>query len=169
MQVAFLFFIKIYRCWIMWHQPWVMVVPILLTLGFLSTFQSAQLELTYFQANVPQAVSLTSLAKFPSLYANRSYPLALSLLSLSLAGNALVTGLIIYKILTVYREIRGLESGVELGREIVPIISILIESGVITFVVQLVQILLYKFDVSAYPLLGGVVVQLYVRDFIVHC
>ena len=33
---GFLFSIKIYRCWIMWpRQPWVMVVPILLTVAFL--------------------------------------------------------------------------------------------------------------------------------------
>ena len=29
------FSLKIYRCWIMWRQRWVMVVPILLTLAFL--------------------------------------------------------------------------------------------------------------------------------------
>ena len=29
--------IKIYRCWIIWCRPWVMVVPILLTLAFLGT------------------------------------------------------------------------------------------------------------------------------------
>ena len=29
------FSIQIYRCWIMWRQPWVMVFPILLTLAFL--------------------------------------------------------------------------------------------------------------------------------------
>jgi hypothetical protein len=80
-----------------------------------------------------------------------------------LAGNALVTGLIISKILTIYREIQGLESHVGLGRDIVPIISILIESGVIIFVVQLVQTLMYKFDITAFPLLTGLVVQLYVR------
>jgi hypothetical protein len=32
---GFPFSIKIYRCWIIWRQPWVMVVPILLTLAFL--------------------------------------------------------------------------------------------------------------------------------------
>ena len=32
---GFRFLIKIFRCWIMWRQPWVMVVPILLTLAFL--------------------------------------------------------------------------------------------------------------------------------------
>ena len=30
-------FTKLYRCWIIWRQLWVMVVPILLTLAFLGT------------------------------------------------------------------------------------------------------------------------------------
>ena len=34
---GFPFKIKIYRCWIIWRQPWVMVVPILLTVAFLGT------------------------------------------------------------------------------------------------------------------------------------
>ena len=33
---GFFFSLKIYRCWILWRrQPWVMIVPILLTLAFL--------------------------------------------------------------------------------------------------------------------------------------
>ena len=32
---GFPFSIKIYRCWMVWRKPWVMVVPILLTLAFL--------------------------------------------------------------------------------------------------------------------------------------
>ena len=56
---------------------------------------------------------------------------------------------------------------VGLGRDIVSAISILIESGVITM--QLVQTLMYKFYIIAYPILGGLVVQLYVRGFTVNC
>ena len=124
--------------------------------------------------NVSLAISVISLAEFPSVHGDSwqaAYELYLSLVlscfSLSLAENALVTGLIIFKILTVYRDIRGLGSRVAypngLGRNIVPILSILIESGVITFMVQLVQILMYKFDLTAYPIICGLVVQLYVR------
>jgi hypothetical protein len=123
---------------------------------------------------VPVVISVTTLSKFPSVYAGPSratYELYLSLVlscfSLSLAENALVTGLIIFKILTVYRDIQGYANG--LGRDIVPIISILIESGVITFMVQLGQTLMYKFNFSAYPIIGGLVVQLYVRDFTFKC
>ena len=99
------------------------------------------------------------------------YSLVLSFFSLSLAENALVTGLLISKILTVYRDFRELESRIGytngLGRDVVRIIYILIESGTITFMVQLVQTLMYKFDINAYPIIGGPVVQIYVRGF--HC
>ena len=43
------------------------------------------------------------------------------------------------------------------------------KSGVITFVAQLVQILMFKLANRAYPIIGGPVVMLYVRDFTVNC
>ena len=113
---------------------------------------------------------MTCLAEYPSLFQSPSVAgynafntLVVSFFSLSLAENALATGLIVYKILTVYRDIRGLGCPKRLGRDIVPIISIMIESGVITLTAQLVQTLMYKFDITAFPLLTGLVVQLYVR------
>ena len=116
---------------------------------------------------------------YPSVNANPSgataelyISLVTSFFSLSLAENALVTGLVISKILTVYRDVQGSESCVEyangLGRDIIPIISILIESGVITFMAQLVQTLIFKFANNAYPIIGGPVVQLYVRNFTIN-
>ena len=139
----------------------------------------------YSQANLPLVISVTTLAKFPFLTnadasleaAELYYSLVLSFFSLSLVENALVTALLIYKILTVYRDIQGLENresrvGYANGlgsRNIVPIIFILIESGVITFMAQLVQTLIYKFDITAYRIIGGPVVQLYVRGFKINC
>ena len=135
----------------------------------------------YSQANVPLVISVTTLAIFPNLAnphlslaaAELYYSLVSSFFSLSLAENALVTALLIYKILTIYRDIQGLESRIgytnRLGRDIVRIISILIESGVITFMVQLVQTLMFKFDVNAYRIIGGLAVQIYVGDFTVSC
>ena len=120
---------------------------------------------------------MTTLTKTPSvtiadplLAAIELYvSLVTSFFSLSLAENALVTGLLISKILTVYRDIRGLESRVGytngLGCDVVRIIYILIESGMITFVAQLVQTLIYKFANNAYPIIGGCMFQLYVRSF----
>ena len=101
------------------------------------------------------------------------FSLVLSFFSLSLAENAFVTGLIISKILTLYGDIRELESRIGyangLGRDVVRIITILLESGVITFIVQLVQTLIFKFDYAAYPIISGPVVQIYVRGFTVNC
>jgi hypothetical protein len=89
---------------------------------------------------------------------------------LSLGVNTLVTALIVYKIVTVYNDIRGFSASNVQGRthgsgqrDIYPLISILVESGLITFVGQLTQSIMYKSFPPAFPLVGGAVVILYVR------
>jgi hypothetical protein len=89
---------------------------------------------------------------------------------LSLGVNTLTTALIVHKIITVYKEIRGFgDSSVRTStygtgqRNLYPLISILIESGLITFVGQLAQSIMYKAAPDAFPLVGGCVVMLYVR------
>ena len=91
---------------------------------------------------------------------------------ISLGVNALVTALIVYRIITIYNEIRGLttagsnfQASVHGNgrRELNPLISILIESGMITFVGQLAQTMMFRFASDAFPLISGCVVMLYVR------
>ena len=88
---------------------------------------------------------------------------------ISLGVNALVTALIVYRIITVYNDIREFTGNVQASahgnglRDLYPLISILIESGLITFVGQLAQSIMYKFAAAAFPLVGGCVVMLYVR------
>ena len=92
---------------------------------------------------------------------------------LSLAVNAVTTALIVYKILSVYNEIRvfhnsnfqaGAIENLNGRRDLNPLVSILIESGLITFVGQLAQCLMFRLaSESAFPLISGVVVMLYVR------
>jgi hypothetical protein len=86
--------------------------------------------------------------------------------------NTLATALIVYKIITVYHDIRGLgfnTSNVQASahgngrRDLYPLISILIESGMMTFVGQLTQSIMYKSAPVAFSLVGGSVVMLYVR------
>jgi hypothetical protein len=90
---------------------------------------------------------------------------------LSLGVNALVTALIVYKIINVYNDIRGYNSNIQASahgsghRNLYPLISILIESGLITFVAQLAQSIMYKSAGDAFPLVGGCVVMLYVSCF----
>ena len=123
-------------------------------------------------------ISIACLGIYPSLYPSTSpaaynafNSLVLSFFSLSLVENALTTGLIVYKILTVYRVGREDRVGYTdpSGLDIVPIVSIMIESGAITFLAQLAQTLMYRFDITAYPIIGGFVVQLYVRVFPLNC
>jgi hypothetical protein len=86
---------------------------------------------------------------------------------ISLGVNALVTALIVYRIITVYNDIRGFNVQASMHgngqRDLYPLISILIESGLITFVGQLAQSIMYKSAGFAFPLVGGCVVMLYVR------
>ena len=118
---------------------------------------------------------MTTLAKTPSFLASESqetsdsqtiqspdwyFSTVLSFFSISLAVNALVTGLIIFKTFTVYR--RAAHAG-RRRRDMALFTPILIESGVITFVAQLVQTLMFKFANTAYPIIVGLVVMLYVR------
>ena len=89
---------------------------------------------------------------------------------LSLGVNALVTALIVYRIMTIYNEIRGFNtSNIQASahgngrRDLNPLISILIESGLITFVGQLAQSIMFRFAGDTFPLISGCVVMLYVR------
>jgi hypothetical protein len=85
--------------------------------------------------------------------------------------NVLVTALIVYKIVIVYNDIRGADSSTvrqaygKGHRDLYPLISILIESGLITSVAQLLQSIMYNLKSArpAFPLVSGCVVMLYVR------
>ena len=89
---------------------------------------------------------------------------------LSLGVNALVTALIVYRIMTIYNEIRGFSiNNIQPSahgngrRDLNPLISILIESGLITFVGQLAQSIMFRVAGDVFPLISGCVVMLYVR------
>ena len=90
---------------------------------------------------------------------------------LSLVVNSVTTALIVFRIMIVYNGLRGFNvstSSSSYGNgqhnlNLNTLISILIESGLITFVGQLVMYKLYKSATVAFPLVGGCVVMLYVR------
>ena len=99
---------------------------------------------------------------------------------LSLGVNAYVTALIVYRILIIYNEVRGLGFGFNISniqgsahgngrRDLNPLISILIESGLMTFVGQLAQSIMFRFANDAFPLISGCVVMLYVRTSHIDC
>ena len=84
---------------------------------------------------------------------------------ISLGVNTLATGLIVYKIVSVYNGIRGFNTSTygPGQRDLYPLVSILIESGLITFVGQLLQSITYMFAQNIFSVFGGSVVMLYVR------
>jgi len=151
--------ILLYRCWILWRQPLVMVIPCILSLGYLViawTCVSLQIQSTVENLPIPDWHMSLPTIFFP----------------ISLGVNALVTILIVYRILAVYNDIRRPKSNVQATslslhgngqRDLYyPLISILIESGLITFVAQLAQTVMYKYATVAFPLVGtNIVVMLF--------
>jgi hypothetical protein len=81
--------------------------------------------------------------------------------------NVLVTALIVYRIMTVYNDIRDFDTSNARasahGNNLNTLVSILVESGLMTFVGQLTQSIMYKSANTAFPLVSGTVVMLYVR------
>ena len=104
-------------------------------------------------------------------YPNWYNPAITAFFALSLGVNAVTTALIVYRIMTVYNSLRGFNvnsSSYGNGQHnlnLTTLISILIESGLITFVGQLAQPILYGYrpGTEAFPLVGGCVIMLYVR------
>lgn len=131
-------------------------------------------ELTFFALGIALATFISEIQApgygtamepvFPSWYGSA----ALAFLSISLAVNTLVTGLIAYKIHTLYRDIQSKPHDIYTHHRdprdlYYPTISIVVESGFLTFVAQLVQILVYKLDIIAFPIVAPVIMMLYVR------
>ena len=173
--------LKLYRCWIMWGQPLVMVIPCILSLAFLGANLQKK-KLTDFQTNFCIIVTtLTTLGfaikyvvvgvvNFPPWYQSA----VTAFFCLSLGVNALVTALIIYKIITIYKDIRARgfnTSNVQTSTNrneqshLYPLTSMLLESGLITFIGQLAQSIMYKTAGSGFLLIYGSIVMLYVRSF----
>jgi len=114
-------FILIYRCWIMWgYNIRVVIVPSLSAFAFLAIWMAA---------GTPEWVST----------------LEVTGLALSMTVNTLVTGLIVFRILKVFQEVKTRDAdnqilGVTGGRTLQRVIFILIESGMALFSIQLARL-----------------------------
>ena len=89
------------------------------------------------------------------------FTLSITSLALSLTLNAAVTGIIMFRILKVYRQVRSsscsdqtLSSGVH-NPALRSIIFAIIESGMVLFAVQLIRIVLYLLQLDAYEIMVG--------------
>ena len=70
---------------------------------------------------------------------NWGYVLALTSLTASMTVNALVTGLIVFRIFKVFHEVKDVTG----GRRLCSIIFIIIESGMALFAIQLARLVIY--------------------------
>jgi len=130
-----------------------MVIPCILSLAFLVT------ALTTLGFQIKTIVNNLPL---PDWYLSA----VTAFFFMSLGVNTLVNALIVCRIMTVYNDIQGFDTSVQAtgsthGKNLNSLVSILMESFLITFVGQLTQSIMYKSAQAAFPLVSGCVVMLY--------
>jgi len=124
--------ILIYRCWIVWgRNTRVVVVPLILTIGFLAT---------WIVGTIPTSSSLY-------------FAFIMSGLVMSMVVNAVVTVIIVLKILKVFCQVRTTADdhilGVTNGGILQRVIFILIESGMALFFIQVFRIVVTVVNTDA--------------------
>lgn len=126
--------ILIYRCWIIWGRNIrVIIIPSFLALAYLATWLATNGS-TYIESH---EIVVTYLG----------YKEGLTSLSTSLIVNAVVTGLILLRILKVYWEVKPTfenqtSSVGGTNAKLRSIIFIIIESGIAMFAIQLIRVVL---------------------------
>ncbi|KAF8808231.1 hypothetical protein BYT27DRAFT_7189166 [Phlegmacium glaucopus] len=129
--------ILIYRCWIVWDcNIRVVVIPSIFAFVFLAMWLTG--------VNSPYILSNQVVEPSWGIW------LAVASLAMSMIVNALVTGLIIFKIFNMYREVKSTSVdqtlGLTGGSKIRTVIFILIESGMVLFSFQLARLVVTVFQ-----------------------
>ena len=151
-------FSKIYRCWIVWGKNIrVVIIPSFLAISFLgqSKYPRLKSQLEFENLTHPSLVTWLAAADGASILEQDQiitlpwgFTIALTDLALSMAVNTLVTGLIVFKILKVFLEVKATSAKRTLGSlssnaggtKLQHIIFIIIESGMALFAIQLVRV-----------------------------
>jgi len=149
--------ILFHRCWILWRQPLVMVFPSILLLAFF--------VISWATLGAQIHTVLTDDAFFPNWVA----PATTATFFLSMGDNAVVTALMMYKIITAYRNRRGFKTSNVQGtasqgtgqHEGPPVMPILSQAGLIIFIAQFVQSIMFASGTDAFSLVAGPVVMLF--------
>ncbi|KAI0293341.1 hypothetical protein B0F90DRAFT_1670838 [Multifurca ochricompacta] len=142
--------ILIYRCWLLWSKNyWVIVLPSLTSIGGLACVAELVDLLLHINPSSPMAPSTL-------------VPLGLAGFILPLCTNVLVTGLIATRIWYLSprrtRDLRGLHFPSGIGRAA---IDIVVESGALYLVVQLIFVVLFAMQHPAQGIVGVIAVQIY--------
>jgi len=134
--------ILIYRCWIVWGKNiHVVIIPSFLAITFIATWLATNGSITW---------KLGQFFEVPW-----GFMMTLTALAASMAVNTLVTGLIVFKILMVFLEVKATSVERTLGSlalslnaggpKLRHIIFIIIESGMALFAIQLIRVVLISF------------------------
>src|ERR1700733_6368257 len=148
---------KIYRCWIIWgYSIRVVIVPSFLAFAFLGPSPLICLHsLTDFDLWFLALWIAAGTAPLSIVQGEKTVPvwgniLTLTGLTLSMTVNALVTGLIVFRILKVFWEVKTGTAddqmlGVTGGGTLQRVIFIIIESGMALFSIQLARLVVSIF------------------------
>ncbi|KAJ7861046.1 hypothetical protein B0H13DRAFT_2355278 [Mycena leptocephala] len=144
--------ILIYRCWIIWNQNYYVVSPLV----FLA---AASLLGQLVAAGVLGSVSGGMAEPVDYL----AVPLATTGIGLSMSVNTLVTGLIAGKIWVQSRQIKGFRDGAEKNEDEAynRVITLMVESGLMNFVIQLLYLILNLLENPAFSLVETCTVHFY--------
>ena len=94
-----------------------------------------------------------------------TFPLAISSFCISLALNTIVTGLLVLRIAMVHTRFRRAMANAErrpYDLQVSPIISILIETGMMTFVSQLLLVIVFGLQSVTAIIIGSPMIMIYV-------
>jgi len=140
--------VLIYRCWVVWNRRLaVVIVPSILALISLAT------SLTLVGALAVHG---------PQLGVNRPGwfdPIGTLSFSVSLGVNSILTGLLVFKIAKASLALRQTQTrGI---KDFTPLISMLIESGVVFFMAQLVYVVCFSVESIGFDLISGPITIIY--------
>jgi len=132
--------ILIYRCWCVWHRNiYVVIIPSFLTFAFLVLWTAGGTAPLSIDQGQIVGIGWGTLVLEISL-------------AVSMTVNALVTGLIVFRIFQVFQEVKPTSEmkclGAISGRTLRSIIFILIESGMALFSIQLARLVVTVVPVS---------------------
>ena len=163
--IIYLILQKIYRCWIVWgYSIRVGIVPSFLAFAFLGSLtylHSLSNFNLWFLALWVAAGSAPVFNLQGQLYVpDWSNTLGIVGLALSMTVNALVTGLIVFRVFKVFQEVKKGTAEVTSGSTLRHVIFIIIESGMVLFSIQLTRLVVATVNMDAandaYVLIGGI-------------
>ena len=160
-----------------------MIVPLFLAFAFSGTLiylhSLSDFNLLWFLAIwITAGTAPLSIVHGQLHFADRNITLAMAGLILSMTVNALVTGLIVFRIFKVFQELKtatadGQNLGITGGSTLRRVVFILIESGMALFSIQLTRlvavIVTTDTAVDAFYLIAGIHEMLNVIMMIDHC